>query len=56
MMVFTRSLPGRYRPDPLFVGRDEGRYRFVTAPTHYLWVVTDTPLLWFMTRFQLVHE
>ena len=27
--VVTKSLPGRYRPDPLFVGRYEGRYRLV---------------------------
>ena len=27
--VVTMSLPGRGRPDPLFVGRYEGRYRLV---------------------------
>ena len=35
--VVTRSLPGRGRPDPLFVGRYEGRYRLVkTHPVYGL--------------------
>ena len=34
--VRTHPLPGRYHPYPLFVGRYEGRYGVVTAPTHDL--------------------